>query len=106
MTTGLGLVLLLFAAVGFTGTGASLAVARKRRISESEHDYGMIAVAVMLLIFAILCTTVATGFSGVLAFGGVAAWVAYLVAAQRVGLFQIEVTRYKEPAMGGPRQRT
>jgi len=106
MTTGLRLVLLLFAAVGFIGTGASLAVARKRHVTDHDADYGMLAVAVMLLVFAVLCTSVATGLSGVLAFGGVATWTAYLITAQRIGLFQLEVTRFTEPAMRGPRQRT
>jgi hypothetical protein len=106
MTISLRLVLLIFAAIGFTGAGASLAVARKRRAHELETDYGMLAVAAMLLIFAVLCTTVSSGLSGVLAFGGVAVWASYLVTAQRLELFRIEVKRYEEPAMPGPRQRT
>lgn len=106
MTTGLRIVLLLFAVVGFTAAGASLAVARNRFVCERENDLGMLAVSIMLLLFAALCTAVAVGFSGVLAFGGVLLWASYVAAAQRVGLFRIDVSRAEETAIAGPNLRT
>lgn len=106
MTTGLRIVLLLFAVVGFTAAGASLAVARNRFVSERENDVGMMAVSVMLIVFAALCTQVAAGFAGVLAFGGVVLWASYVATAQRVGLFRIEVSRPEETPVAGPSQRT
>ena len=106
MTTGLSVVLLLFAAVGYLGTGASLAVARKRYASDDEPDFGMLAIAVMLAAFAILCTVVATGLSGVVAFGAVATWASYMAAAGHLGLFRLEVTRYEQPIIRAPHQRT
>lgn len=106
MTTGLRIVLLLFALVGFTGAGASLAVARHRFTTDRENDLGMLAVSAMLLVFAALCTTVAAGLSGVLAFGGIALWASYVVTAQRVGLFRVEISRFHETRVEGPRQRT
>jgi hypothetical protein len=106
MTPGLRLVLVFFAVVGFTGAGASLAVARRRYVADHESDIGMLAVSVMLIVFAALCTAVATGASGVLALGGVLVWASYVVTAQRVGLFRVEVSRHEESAVEGPRQRT
>ena len=106
MTVGLRLVLLFFALVAFAGAGASLAVARNRYLTDRECDLGMLAVSVMLLVFAALCTAVAAGFAGVLAFGGVALWTSYVLAAQRIGLFRVEISRFEEPAVEGPRQRT
>ncbi len=88
--SGLHFVLLLFAAVGFTGAGAALAVARQRWCAEAERDYGMLSVACMLFVFGALCTAVSAGLSGILAFGGVLTLAAYIAAAQRVGLFRIE----------------
>lgn len=105
MTAGLRLILLLFAAVGFTGAGAALAVARHRRVSDHEHDFGMLAVAAMLAVFGGLCTLVAGGISGVLAFGGVVLWVSYVATAQRVGLFQVHSTRAEEAAVEEPHRR-
>lgn len=106
MTSGLRIVLVCFAVIGFTGAGASLAVARQRYVTDRESDLGMLAVSVMLLVFAALCTAVAAGTSGVLAFGGVVLWASYVVTAQRVGLFRVEVSRHEESAVEGPRQRT
>lgn len=106
MTTGLRIVLLLFAVVGFTAAGASLAVARNRFVAEHENDVGMMAVSIMLIVFAALCTAVAVGFAGVLAFGGVVLWASYVATAQRVGLFRIEVNRSEETPVAGPSQRT
>jgi hypothetical protein len=88
--TGLSLMLLLFALIGFAGAGAALAVARQRYVADLERDAGMLGVAAMLLAFAVLCAMVASGFMGVIAFGGVSTWVSYAVTAQRIGLFQIE----------------
>ncbi len=106
MTVGLRLVLLLFAVVGFAATGASLAVARHRFVSDRENDLGMVAVSLMLLVFASLCTLVAVGLSGVLALGSILLWASYVVTAQRIGLFQIEVNRQEETTVAEPRQRT
>ncbi|MGH7576709.1 MAG: hypothetical protein ACREM1_16495 [Longimicrobiales bacterium] len=106
MTTGLRVVLLLFAIVGFTAAGASLAVARNRFVSERENDFGMMAVSIMLILFAALCTHVAVGFVGVFAFGGVVLWASYVATAQRVGLFRIEVNRPEETPVAGPSHRT
>lgn len=88
---GMRLILLMFALVGFAGAGAALAMARFRWVSEAERDLGLFGIAGMFLLFAALCTTAATGLSGVLAFGGVAVWASYLIMGQRVGLFSIEV---------------
>lgn len=82
--------LLLFAAVGFAGAGVSFAVARAREIEEGETDAGMRAVGVLLSIFGAACVFVCSGLSGVLAYGGVVAWVSYVLSAQRLGVFQIE----------------
>ncbi|HSJ07160.1 MAG TPA: hypothetical protein VK936_10675 [Longimicrobiales bacterium] len=105
MTAGLQLVLLGFALVGFAGAGVSLAVVRLRG-REGERDGGMIAVTGMLLVFGALCAVAGTGLLGVLAFGGVATWVAYVVTAQRVGLFRIETGWLEETLPAEPRQRT
>jgi hypothetical protein len=88
--TGLKLMLLLFALIGYAGAGASLAVARQRFVTDLERDLGMIGVSVMLIAFATLCVAVATGLAGVLAFGAVTTWVSYTLTAQRFGLFRIE----------------
>lgn len=105
MTGGLRLILLLFAAVGFTGAGSALAVARQRRVSDREYDFGMLAVACMLAVFGALCTVVASGLSGVVAFGGVVLWVSYVATAQRVGLFQVRSIRPEETAVEEPHRR-
>ena len=91
VTLGLMLVLLLFGAVGFGGAGASLAVARSRRLEDGEEDIGMLGVALLLGSFGALCTSLATGFAGIFAFGGVVTWVSYVVMAQHLGAFRIEV---------------
>jgi formate hydrogenlyase subunit 3/multisubunit Na+/H+ antiporter MnhD subunit len=104
MTIGLRLILLLFALVGFTGAGASIAVSRHRDLTDGESDMGMLAVAVMLFIFGALCTVVATGLVGVLAFGGISLWVSYVATAQRIGLFTVQSSRLEEAATEEPRQ--
>jgi len=88
---GLDIILLLFALVGFGGTGASLAVARSRWLDEGDRDLGMWGVAGMLLVFGGLCTLVATGVSGVCAFGSVVVWGSYVLMAQHLGVFRVEV---------------
>jgi hypothetical protein len=105
MTAGLQVVLLVFALVGFAGTGASLAVARGRSTLDGEYDAGMMGVAAMLFIFGTLCTIASSGIAGVLAFGGVVVWVAYVVTAQRVGMFDIETGWPHEEEAAEPRQR-
>lgn len=93
MTTGLRIVLLLFALVGYIGAGAALAAARYRRLVEGERDVGMFGVAFMLLFFGSLCTMVGVGVSGVAAVGLVFLWASYMVMAQHLGMFQVEVYR-------------
>lgn len=90
MTPGLRIILLLFAIVGFGGAGASIAVARYRHIADGERDLGMVGVASMLFLFGSLCTLVGAGLAGVLAFGGVVMWGAYLFMAQHMGMFRID----------------
>ena len=104
MTAGLRFMLLLFALVGYTGAGASLAVSRYRYALDGESDVGMLAVAVMLFVFGSLCTIVAGGLVGVLAFGVVVLWVAYVATAQRIGLFRVESGRFEETPTEEPRQ--
>jgi hypothetical protein len=104
MTTGLRLILLLFALVGYTGAGASLAVSRHRLAIDGESDVGMLAVAVMLFVFGSLCTVVAAGMAGVFAFGAVVLWIAYVATAQRMGLFQVESARLETTPTEEPRQ--
>jgi hypothetical protein len=88
--TGLRIMLMLFAAIGFGGAGAALAVARQRFAHEGERDVGMVGVAALLIVFAALCAIVGSGMLGVAAFGGVVLWTSYVATAQRVGLFRIE----------------
>lgn len=98
---GMRFMLLLFALVGFAGAGAALAVARHRFVSEGELDMGLGGIATMFLIFGALCTLAASGFFGVIAFGGVAVGASYLIMAQRLGLFSIET----RPAPPQPQER-
>jgi hypothetical protein len=87
----LRIVLLVFALIGFAGTGASLAVGRYRHLMDGERDLGMLGVACMLFVFGALCTAVGTGIAGVLAFGGIALWASYVLMAQHLGIFHVEV---------------
>lgn len=91
VTVGLQLVLLLFGLVGFGGAGASLAVARVRRLEDGEQDVGMVGVAVLLFVFGALCTALAAGAPGILAFGAVVTWAAYVLMSQHMGIFRIEI---------------
>jgi hypothetical protein len=99
MSFALRVILLVFAAVGFAGAGAALAITRQRFFAQRDHDPGMIAVAVLLLIFGALCALVGGGYLSILAFGGVILWTSYVAAAQRVGLFHVLCGRLEEPAI-------
>lgn len=105
MTQGLQLVLLALALFGYAGAGTSLAVARYRRLSDGERDLGMVGVAVMLLLFAALCTVVAVGLTGILAFGGVILWTGYIFMAQHLGLFRVEANP-PHPSRDEPAEET
>lgn len=87
---GLRLILLMFALVFFAFAGVALAVARQRASSLGERDIAMLTVTGLLCAFGALCTAVASGAMGVLAFGGVAVWASYVLTAQQMGLFRIE----------------
>jgi hypothetical protein len=88
---GIRLMLLVFSAVGFAGAGAALAVGRHRIVTEGERDLGLAGIGLMFLAFGALCTAAASGISGVLAFGGITVWASYVLMAQRLGLFEVEV---------------
>lgn len=88
---GVRILLLLFALAAFAGGGAALAMARFRGRADGQRDFGLAGIAGMFLLFGTLCTLAASGIFGVLAFGGVVTWGSYLLTAQRVGLFTIEV---------------
>lgn len=92
MSIELGLILLLFAVIGYMGAGAALGVARSRDDGEpgTERDLGMLGVAALLFGFATLCSAVLGGMAAILAIGAVVTWASYLYTAQRVGAFQIE----------------
>ncbi len=106
MTTGLRFILLVFALVGFAGTGASLAIARQRQLADGERDLGMVGVAAMLFVFGALCTAVGAGLSGILAFGGVVLWAAYVITADRIGMFKVAAAGVEEHTPAEPRQAT
>ena len=106
MTTGLRFILLVFALVGFAGTGASLAIARQRQLTDGERDLGMVGVAAMLFVFGALCTAVGAGVSGILAFGGVVLWAAYVITADRIGMFEVAAAGVEEHTPAEPRQTT
>ncbi len=102
MNLGLEIVLLSFALVGYVGTGASLAVARYRSLDDGHTDAGMLGVALMLLIFGGICTSVAVGSFGVLAVGGVAIWASYVIMARQIGLFALDVGMPTETSPAPP----
>jgi threonine/homoserine efflux transporter RhtA len=105
MTFSLQLVLLLFALVGYAGSGASLAVLRQRRVTDGEYDVGMAGIAGMLFVFGALCTMVGVGPVGVLAFGGVVLWASYVIVAQRLGVFSVEVASSAPPVEEEPTEK-
>ena len=90
MSQFVSITLLMFAAIGFTGAGVSYAVARAREMEDGLTDVGMRCVGVLLLSFGGACAFASSGLSGVLAYGGVVAWVSYVFSAQRLGVFRIE----------------
>lgn len=100
----LRVVLLVFALIGFAGTGASLAVGRYRHLMDGERDLGMLGVASMLFVFGALCTAVGTGLTGVLAFGGVALWASYVLMAQHLGIFRVEINGRVQTAQHSTRE--
>ena len=102
MNLGLEIVLLAFALVGYVGTGASLAVARYRSLDDGHTDIGMLGVALMLVIFGSICTSVAVGGYGVLAVGSVAIWASYVTMARQIGLFSLDVATPPEPSPAAP----
>ena len=89
----LAITLLFFAAVAFAGAGIAFAVARAREFEDERTDVGMRAIAALLLGFGASCTFLAVGLTGVFAFGGVIAWVSYVLTAQRLAVFQLEQWR-------------
>src|SRR5687768_12149510 len=91
MNLGLKMVLLGFALIGYIGAGASLAVARYRLLEDGDLDLGMLGVAVMLLGFGAICTSVAVGHYGVVGIGAVVVWASYVIMARQIGMFTIEV---------------
>lgn len=99
MSQGITIMLMVFATVGYAGAGIAYAVARAREIEEAEDDIGMRVVAALLAFFAAVCTFIAAGPSGILAFGGVVAWFSYVVTAQHAGVFWLEHGR---PAADSP----
>lgn len=98
MSFGIEIILLVFALIGYIGAGASLAVARYRALEEGRSDLGMLGVAAMLFMFGAVCTSVAAGVLGVVAIGGLAVWVSYIVMARQIGLFLVEVSTPREAA--------
>lgn len=90
ITLGLQIVLLLFGLVGFGGAGAALAVSRCREREQQTTDPGLVGVAALLAVFAGLCTAIAVEPSGVFAFGGVVAWLSYVLMAQHLEIFRVE----------------
>ncbi len=90
ITNALRFVLLSFALVAYAGAGASAAVIRQRWLADGETDWGLAGVASLLFTFAALCTALGAGWSGVLAFGGVALFTAYVSMARHIGLFEVE----------------
>jgi hypothetical protein len=106
MTLELGLILLLFAAVGYAGAGAAFAVARTRVDAEAERDFGMLGVAALLVGFATLCAAVLGGLAAVLAIGTIVTWAGYMFTAQRAGLFRVHCGSLGEVPAEEPHQRT
>ena len=83
--------LLIFAGVAFAGAGAALAIMRQRSADQGEKDIGLALVVGMLVLFGSLCAILSTGFGAIFGFGAVVMWVAYVMTANRIGLFKVEV---------------
>ena len=91
MTSGLTAMLLIFAGVAFAGAGAALAIMRQRAAEQGERDIGLALVVVMLALFGGLCAILSAGFGAIFGFGGVIMWAAYVMTANRIGMFKVEV---------------
>ena len=102
MISSVKIMLLFFAALGFAGAGAALAVARLRQLREGIGDTGMRGLAFILSLFSAMCTMTVAGAMGIIAFGGVIVWCSYVLCAQRIGVFRIELYR---PRAGAPARR-
>ena len=89
MSSAITVILLLFAAMSFAGAGVALAIARSRELEEVGTDLGMRTVATLLAVFGATCSILSAGLSSVLAFGAVIGWAAYVLTAQRIGVFEI-----------------
>ncbi len=72
----------------YVGAGAALALGRFRRQND-ELDFSALGAGVVFF-FASVLVIPAAGMLAIPAFGGVAAWLGYLVSAQRLELFRIE----------------
>ena len=83
--------LLIFAGVAFAGAGAALAILRQRAAEQGDHDIGLALVVGMLALFGGLCAILSAGFGAIFGFGGVVMWVAYVMTANRIGMFTVEV---------------
>ena len=83
--------LLIFAGVAFAGAGAALAITRQRSSEQGERDIGLTLVVLMLVLFGALCAILSAGFGAIFGFGGVIMWVAYVMTANRIGMFTVEV---------------
>jgi hypothetical protein len=83
--------LLIFAGVAFAGAGAALAILRQRSAEHGEHDIGLGLVVTMLVLFGALCAILGAGFGAIFGFGGIVMWAAYVMTANHIGLFKVEV---------------
>ena len=83
--------LLIFAGVAFAGAGAALAIMRQRSAEQGERDVGLALVVTMLAVFGGLCAMLSAGLAAIFGFGGVVMWVAYVMTANRIGMFRVEV---------------
>ena len=91
MTSGLTVLLLIFAGVAFAGAGAALAIMRQRSAEQGERDIGLGLVVLMLGLFGALCAILSAGFGAIFGFGGVVMFAAYVMTANRIGMFKVEV---------------
>jgi hypothetical protein len=105
MTAWIRIGLLLIALVTFAAGGAALGVVRMRGLHDGGADWSMISVAFALISVGGVCTAAATGFLGILAFGGVTVWASYILTAQRIGLFRVQSTTFEEPTIEEPHHR-
>jgi hypothetical protein len=92
ITPGWRIFLVLLSAVFFSGAGAALALWKLRRQTTEVPDFSALGAGVVFF-FASVLLIPAAGVLAVPALGAVVAWVGYLVAAQRRGLFAVETGR-------------